>query len=235
MQKTVSVALVDDHTIVRQGMRAFLMLEPGLVIVAEGNSGESAINIASKHHPNVMLLDLMMPGINGIEATRQVKQVSPQTQIVILTSYLNDEHIVPALQAGALSYLLKDIDPDSFIDAIYKAARGESMLNPRLAARVVQEVSKPKSDSLSQLSEREYEVLLLIAHGHSNAHIAERLIISERTVKSHVSSILSKLGMTDRTQLAVYAWQRGLISRFAHKDLLHLAPFNHESMPTFYG
>ena len=233
MQKVVSVALVDDHTIVRQGIRAFLTLEAGLVVVAEGGSGSDAVKIASEHHPDVMLLDLMMPGMNGIEATRLVKQISAHTQIIILTSYLNDEHIVPALQAGALSYVLKDINAEALVDTIYKAAKGEAMLNSRLATRVVQEVHKPGTDNLSQLSEREQEVLLLIAQGHSNASIAQRLIISERTVKSHVSSILSKLCMTDRTQLAVYAWQQGLISRFAQTDFSHLAPFSNQPPPSF--
>jgi NarL family two-component system response regulator LiaR len=234
MQKAISVALVDDHTIVRQGIRAFLALEPGLVVVAEAGSGEGAVKIASEHHPDVMLLDLVMPGMNGIEATRQIKQVSAHTQIIILTSYPNDEHIVPALQVGALSYILKDVNATELVDMIYKAAKGEAMLNPRLAARVVQEVRKPGSDSLSQLSEREHEVLLLIAQGHSNASIAERLIISERTVKSHVSSILGKLGMTDRTQLAVYTWQRGLISRFTQTDFTHLSAFDDQSTATLY-
>ncbi len=213
MQKLISVALVDDHTIVRRGIRVFLDLEPELCVVAEADSGEAAIKIALEYHPDVMLLDLIMPGINGVEATRQVKEVSPDTQVIILTSYPDKDHVLPALRAGALSYVLKDVDVEGLVDVVKKAARGEALLNSQITTHVVHEVRDLGSDSLSYLSEREYEVLLLVAHGYSNANIAQRLIISERTVKSHVSSILSKLNMTDRTQLAVFAWQRGLISK----------------------
>lgn len=217
MQKVISVALVDDHTIVRRGIRVFLDLEPELHVVAEADSGKAAIKIAAEYHPDVMLLDLIMPGINGVEATKQVKQVSPDTQVVILTSYPDKEHVLPALRAGALSYVLKDVDVEGLVDVVRKAARGQALLNSQITTHVVREIG---SDSLSHLSEREHEVLLHIAHGYSNATIAQRLVISERTVKSHVSSILSKLNMTDRTQLAVFAWQRGLISK-QHLQLVY--------------
>jgi DNA-binding NarL/FixJ family response regulator len=226
MSKAISVALVDDHPMVRQGIRTFLALEPGIAVVAEADSGEAAVRIASEFHPDVMLLDLMMPGMNGIEATQQIKQVSPQTQIIIITSLHDDEQIVPALRAGALSYVLKECTGQELVTVIQKAAIGEAMLHPRIAARVVQEVQDVQeagSGVISQLSEREHEVLLLVAQGYSNALIAQRLVISERTVKSHVSSILSKLHMTDRTQLAVFAWRRGLLSRFTQTHLAHLS------------
>jgi NarL family two-component system response regulator LiaR len=213
MQNTISVALVDDHTIVRRGIRVFLDLEPEFHVVAEADTGEGAIKIAAEYLPNVMLIDLIMPGMNGVEATSQVKKVSPNTQVIILTSYPDKEHVLPALRAGALSYILKDVDVEGLVDVIRKAARGEALLNSQITAHVVQEVREAGTDSLSYLSERENEVLLLIAHGYSNACIAQRLVISDRTVKSHVSSILSKLNMSDRTQLAVFAWQRGLISK----------------------
>lgn len=213
MQKTISIALIDDHTIVRQGIRVFLDLEPELTVVAEADSGASAIKIASEYHPDVMLMDLVMPGINGVEATKQVKQISPCTQVIILTSYHDTEHVLPALRAGALSYVLKDVNVEGLVNVVRKAARGEAFLNSQITTYVVHEVREAGSDGLSYLSEREHEVLLLIAHGNSNTCIAQKLVISERTVKSHVSSILSKLNMTDRTQLAVFAWQRGLISR----------------------
>jgi NarL family two-component system response regulator LiaR len=196
-----------------------LEFEPGLKVVAEGDSGVAAISIASQYHPDVMLLDLAMPGMDGMEATEQIKQVSANTQIIILTSYYDDDLVLPVLRAGALSYILKDINAEELVNVVRKAAKGEAILNPRVAARVVQEVRKPSPDNLTQLSEREYEVLLLIANGYSNAGIAERLVISERTAKSHVSSILTKLNMTDRTQLAIYAWQRGLVSRYAKPRL----------------
>lgn len=232
MQKAITVALVDDHTVVRQGIRAFLALEPDLAVVAEAGSGEGAASIASQYRPDVMLLDLMLPDMTGIEATRHIKQVSPNTQIVILTSLPNDKHIIPAIQAGALSYMLKDIRAEELVNVIRKAAQGEAMLNSLLAARVVQEACKPASDSL--LSERENEVLLLIAQGLPNAIIAERLVISERTVKSHVSSMLNKLGMSDRTQLAVYAWQQGLVSPSTQSASFRPTTFNGQSATTFY-
>jgi two-component system, NarL family, response regulator LiaR len=223
LQKVLSVALVDDHTLVRQGIRAFLDLEPKIHVVAEAGTGQAAIQIAAEHRPDVMLLDLIMPDISGIETAKQVKQVSAHTQIVILTSCSEDEHVLPALRAGALSYVIKDVNVEELVGIIRNAADGGAFISPRIATRVVQEVREFGSDGLSQLSEREYEVLLKIAAGYGNASIAQQLVISERTVKSHVSSILSKLNMTDRTQLAVFAWLRGLISRhtsvtFAHSE-----------------
>lgn len=221
--KVISVALVDDHKLVRQGIRAFLDLESDIDVVAEAAAGRAAIQIAQEHQPDVMLLDLIMPDISGIETTKQVKLVSSHTQVVILTSCHEDEHVLPALRAGALSYVIKDVAVEELVGVVRNAARGEAVINPRVATRVVREVREQGSDSLSQLSEREYEVLLKIAAGYSNASIAEQLIISERTVKSHVSSILSKLGVTDRTQLAVLAWQRGIISRHTGVTFAHYA------------
>lgn len=213
MQERISVALVDDHAIVRRGIRVLLDLEPELVVVAEADSGKHAIKIAAEYHPDVMLLDLMMPDMNGVEATKQIKQIAAHTQIIILTSYHDNEYVLPALRAGALSYVLKDVDVEGLVNVIRKAAKGEVLLNSQITTHLVQGVRKLETDNLSYLSEREHEVLLLIARGYSNTSIAQRLVISERTVKSHVSNILSKLGMTDRTQLAVFAWQRGLMSR----------------------
>jgi NarL family two-component system response regulator LiaR len=234
MNKAVSVVLADDHPMVRQGIRAFLALESGIVVVAEADSGEAAVRIASELHPDVMLLDLLMPGMNGIEATQLVKQVSAQTQIIILTSFSDDRQVVPALRAGALSYVLKECTAQELVSVIRKAAKGESILHPRMAARVVQAVRETGSDILIQLSEREREVLLLIAHGYSNAYIAQQLIISECTVKSHVSSVLSKLNMTDRTQLAVFAWQQGLLSRFTQTHFAHSSVSSDPSTTPFY-
>lgn len=212
----ISILITDDHTLVRQGIQDFLALEPDLVVVGETDSGENAVRMAAELAPDVILMDLVMPGIGGVEATRQVKQVSPHSQIIILTSYHEDEYIFPALRVGALSYVLKDIRPDALADTIRKAARGESVLHPRVAARVVQELRGTRQDTpnlFTQLTERELDVLRLIANGHSNAEIAQQLIISEKTVKGHVSNILSKLHMMDRTQAAIFAWQEGLVSR----------------------
>ncbi len=210
----ITVLIVDDHTVVRQGVRAFLETQSDIRVIGEAASGEEAVRLAAEHVPDVVLMDLVMPGMDGVEATRRVKRVSPRTQIIVLTSYHDDEHIFPAIRAGAISYLLKDVAPDELADAIRKAARGEAILHPRVAARVIQEIHAlpPEPPTpFAELTERELEVLRLIAEGLSNAEIAERLVISEKTVKSHVSNILSKLHLADRTQAAVYAWKEGLM------------------------
>jgi two-component system, NarL family, response regulator LiaR len=179
-------------------------------------TGEAAVRMAAELVPDVVLMDLVMPGIGGVEATRQVKQASPHSQVIVLTSYHEDEFIFPALRAGAISYVLKDVSPDELAETVRKAARGESVLHPRVASRVVQELRGAKRDTpnlFQELSDRELEVLRLIADGRSNAEIAEKLFISEKTVKGHVSNILSKLHTLDRTQAAVLAWQQGLMQR----------------------
>ena len=216
MTDKISILITDDHALVRQGIRAFLELQPDIIVIGEADSGEAAVRIAAELVPDVVLMDLVMPGIGGVEATRQVKQVSPHSQIIVLTSYHEDEYIFPALRAGALSYVLKDVGPDELADTVRKAARGESVLHPRVASRVVQELRGTKRDTpnlFTDLSDRELEVLRLIADGLSNAEIADKLSISEKTVKGHVSNILGKLHMMDRTQAAVFAWQQGLVAR----------------------
>ena len=216
MTDTISLLITDDHALVRQGTRAFLELQPDLNVVGEAGSGEEAVRLAAELAPDVVLMDLVMPGIGGVEATRQVKQVSPHSQIIVLTSYHEDEYIFPALRAGALSYVLKDVGPEELADTVRKAARGESVLHPRVASRVVEELRGTRRDTpnlFTDLSDRELEVLRLIADGLSNAEIADKLVISEKTVKGHVSNILGKLHMMDRTQAAVFAWQQGLVAR----------------------
>lgn len=216
MAEQITILITDDHALVRNGVRMFLELQPDLLVLGEADSGETAVHMASELVPDVVLMDLVMSGMGGVEATRQVKQVSPHSQIIVLTSYHEDEYIFPALRAGALSYVLKDVGPDELAETVRKAARGESVLHPRVAARVVQEIRGARRDTpnlFTDLSDRELEVLRLIADGLSNAAIAEKLVISEKTVKGHVSNILSKLHMLDRTQAAVYAWQQGLMAR----------------------
>jgi DNA-binding NarL/FixJ family response regulator len=216
MTNPITVLLVDDHEVVRQGLRAYLDALPDFAVVAEAESGEAAVRLASEHIPDVMLMDLVMPGMDGVEATRQVKTASPRTQIVVLTSYHEDEHIFPALRAGAISYILKDVKMDELADAVRQAARGEATLHPRVAARVIQEIHGAKHEELNpftELTNREIEVLKLIANGLTNSEIAERLVISGNTVKGHVSNILSKLHLADRTQAAVYAWRQGIVRR----------------------
>lgn len=214
--ETITVLIVDDHALVRQGVRAFLETQPDITVLADVGSGAEAVRLAPELVPDVVLMDLVMPEMDGVEATRRVKQASPRSQVIVLTSYHQDEHIFPAIRAGALSYLLKDVDSEELASAVRKAARGEAVLHPRVAARVVQELHGAIQSTLNpftELSERELEVLKLIADGASNSEIAERLVISEKTVKSHVSNILSKLHVLDRTQAAVYAWREGVVRR----------------------
>ncbi len=216
MSKPILVLIVDDHEVVRSGVFAFLDAQPDITVVGEAKSGEEAVAMALEHIPDVVLMDLVMDEIDGVEATRKVKNASPRTQVVVLTSYHQDEYIFPALQAGAISYILKDIQMNELADAVRRAAAGEATLHPRVASRVIQEIHGAKSEELNpytELTDREMEVLKLIANGLSNSEIANQLVISENTVKGHVSNILSKLHLGDRTQAAVYAWQQGIVRR----------------------
>ena len=216
MIEPITVLLADDHVLVRRGVRGYLETQPDIVVVAEASTGEEAVRLAVEHAPDVALMDLLMPGMDGVEATRQVKKASPRTQVIVLTSYHEDEHIFPAIRAGALSYVLKDVAPEELADVVRKAASGEAVLHPRVAARVVQELQglrAGEANPFRELSDRELDVLRLIAMGLPNAEIASRLVISEKTVKNHVGNILGKLHLADRTQAAVFAWQRGIVRR----------------------
>ena len=213
---TISVMIVDDHEMVRRGACSYLEAQQDISVVAQAGSGEEAVRLAREFVPDVVLMDLVMPGMDGVDATRKVKDVSPRTQIIVLTSFHQDEFIFPALQAGAISYLLKDVKASELVEAIRRAARGEATLHPKIAARVIKTFRSLDSEDTTPfitLTEREMEVLKLIAKGHSNDQIAEQLVISIGTVKGHVSNILSKLHVADRTQVAVYAWQRGIVHR----------------------
>lgn len=216
MSKPIKIVLVDDHALIRQGIRNYLELEPDFVVVGEADNGEDAILAASQYQPDVMLVDIIMPGMNGVEVTTRVREVSPTTQIIILTSYHEDSYVLPALRAGAQSYVLKDINLKSLKEAVYKTFHGEKVLDSMVVNRVVKAIHVRKLDTVdpfAELTERELEILQLIALGCSNTNIADKLVISEKTVKSHVSNILSKLQKTDRTQLAAFAWQEGLVSQ----------------------
>jgi NarL family two-component system response regulator LiaR len=216
MDNAITILLVDDHAIVREGVRAFLDAHAEFTVVGEADSGSAALKLVEELIPDVILMDLVMPGMNGVEATRQVKTVSPRSQVVVLTSYHEDEHIFPALQAGALSYTLKDVDMEELADVVRMAALKEPWLHPRVASRVLQELHgrmKDKVNPFTTLTTREMEVLKLIADGLSNSEITEHLVISLHTVKGHVSNILSKLHLHDRTQAAVYAWKKGVVRR----------------------
>jgi NarL family two-component system response regulator LiaR len=216
MSEPIRILLVDDHKIVRQGVRAFLDAHEGIDVIGEAGSGAEAVKMVEERVPDVVLMDLIMPGMDGVEATRLAKNISPRTQIVVLTSYHDDEHIFPALQAGALSYILKDVEMDELAEAVFKASRGEATLHPQVASRVIQELHGRKKDEKTldvNLTKREMEILKVIAQGMSNSEIAEKFVISTYTVKGHVSNILSKLHLADRTQAAVYAWQQGVVGR----------------------
>jgi len=212
----ITVMIVDDHEMVRRGACSYLEAQPDITVVAQASSGEEAVRLAQEFIPDVVLMDLVMPGMDGVEATRRVKNASPRTQIVILTSFHQDEYIFPALQAGAISYMLKDVKASELLEAIRRAARGEATLHPKIAARVIktfQSLDSTEANPFTALTERELEVLKLIAKGYPNDRIAEQLVISVGTVKGHVSNILSKLHLVDRTQAAAYAWQEGIVRR----------------------
>ena len=216
MPDPITVMIVDDHQMVRNGAKGYLEAQPEISVVAEAESGEQAVRLAREYVPDVVLMDLVMPGMDGVEATRKVKDVSPRTQIIILTSFHEDEHIFPALQAGAISYLLKDVKARELVEAIRRASKGEATLHPRVASRLIKQFSHGEPDRrnlYTELTERELEVLTLIARGFTNQKIAEDLVISIGTVKGHVSNILSKLHLADRTQAAVFAWQEGIVRR----------------------
>jgi two-component system, NarL family, response regulator LiaR len=216
MTQPMSILIVDDHEVVRKGIRAYLETLPDFEVVGEAVSGEEAVTLVGDLIPDIVLLDLIMPGMDGVEATRRIKQISPRTQVVVLTSYHEDIHIFPALKAGAIAYILKDMKMEKLVDVLHRAMQGEVTLHPRVAKRVLQNIRGESDDEqplFAELTSRETDVLKLIANGLANSQIAEKLFISENTVKGHVSNILSKLHLADRTQVAVYAWQRGLVQR----------------------
>jgi two-component system, NarL family, response regulator LiaR len=212
----ITVMIVDDHEMVRRGICGYLKAQPDIAVVAQAGSGEEALDLVQEFIPDVILMDLVMPGMDGVETTRKIKNASPRSQIVILTSFHQDEYIFPALQAGAISYLLKDVKAVELLEAIRRAARGEATLHPRIASRVIktfQSLETKEASPFTMLTEREMEILKMIAKGQANDQIAEELVISVGTVKGHVSNILSKLHLVDRTQAAAYAWQEGIVRR----------------------
>ncbi len=203
--------IVDDHGVVREGLRAYLELEPDIQVVGEAKDGLEAVRRAAELQPDVVLMDLVMPNMDGVDATTRIKQQQPATHVIILTSFLDDERVVPAIRAGATSYLLKDVAATDLARAIRGARAGQAQLHPEVARRLMQQVTSPrKPDAGAQLTDREREVLRLLADGRSNKEIARSLVVTERTVKGHVSNILGKLGLQDRTQAALFAVRNGL-------------------------
>lgn len=213
-QAPIRILLADDHAIVRKGLRALLVTEPGLEVVAEAENGQQAIAEARRLSPDVVLMDLVMPGTDGLEATRHIRAEQPEVRILVLTSFATDDKVFPALKAGALGYLLKDSGPEELVQAIRQVYHGESSLHPSIARRLLLELASPsRQNSLVEaLTEREIDVLRLVARGWTNREIAEGLGIGETTVRTHVSSILSKLNVGSRTQAALYALREGLAS-----------------------
>lgn len=212
MTEPIAVILVDDHHMVREGLQAFLSTQTDIDVVGEAGDGPTAIDLAARLRPDVALVDLILGETDGVETTRQIKHASPGTQVIVLTSFDDQHWVVPALRAGALSYVLKDLGAAELSDVIRRAHAHESVLHPRVAGHVVGRLHDNAPDTvISGLTDREREVLRMIGNGKTNAQIAADLVISEKTVKGHVGNILAKLDLNDRTQAAVLAWRSGLI------------------------
>jgi NarL family two-component system response regulator LiaR len=213
--KRIRVLIVDDHQVVRQGLRTFLELHADIQVVGEAGDGESAVEMTRLFAPDVVLMDLVMPGVDGIAATARIKALDSGAKVIALTSFTDDDKIFPVIQAGASSYLLKDVSPDMLVEAIRATWRGEVRLHPEIQHRLMEHAARPAETPgpaglPSGLTGREAEVIRLVARGQSNREIAGVLSISEKTVKTHISNILGKLSLEDRTQLAIFALKNGL-------------------------
>jgi NarL family two-component system response regulator LiaR len=210
----IKVLIVDDHQVVRQGLRTFLDLLEDIQVIGEASDGAKAVEMTRELAPDVILMDLVMPGMDGISATARIKALGSAAKVIALTSFAEDDRLYPAIQAGACCYLLKDVTPEALAEAIRAAQRGEVRLQPEIQQKLLQHASQPaaagKADLPSGLTDREAEVIRLVARGKSNREISQALVLSEKTVKTHVSNILGKLGLADRTQLAIFALKNGL-------------------------
>lgn len=223
LDKKIRVLLVDDHALVRQGLRMFIEMQNDMEVVGEGANGLEAVELAARLKPDVILLDLMMPEMDGVEATCKILRGAPQSRVLILTSFGEDDKVFPAIRAGAQGYLLKDIQPRDLVQAVRESYQGKAQLHPIVARRLMMAIAgdmpakEPKPVSLpvelQGLTEREREVLEQIARGLTNREIAEKMVISEKTVKTHVSNLLDKLGLEDRTRAAIWALKHGLGSK----------------------
>jgi NarL family two-component system response regulator LiaR len=215
----IRVLIVDDHQVVRQGLRTFLDLQDDITVVGEADNGLAAVELAGRLSPNVVLMDIVMPELDGIAATRRIKELDRAIGVIALTSFAGDDQVLPALEAGASSYLLKDVTPAELIEAIRAVHRGEARLHPDALRKVMEaavsgrpgEASAEPAAPAEDLTERELEVVALVARGRSNREIADQFVISEKTVKTHIGHVLAKLGLRDRTQIAIYALKHGLV------------------------
>jgi DNA-binding NarL/FixJ family response regulator len=208
----IRVFVADDHPVVRQGLRTFLDSRDGIEVVGEAGDGEAAVAGVERLRPDIVLMDLVMPGLGGVAAIRHIRERVSDTRVVVLTSFASDDQVIPAVQAGAAGYLLKDVEPTGLEAAIRLVHEGEALLDPQIAGRVMAEVARPTpSTDVASLTPREREVLRLLARGLSNRELADTLVVSEKTVKTHVSNILMKLGVHDRTQAALLAVREGLV------------------------
>jgi two-component system, NarL family, response regulator LiaR len=216
MSETIRILVVDDHIVVRRGLVAMLETEPGMQIVGEAANGTEAVEQARKLVPDVILMDLVMPVMDGIEATRQIKQEMPSVNILVLTSFSTNDKVIPSLNAGAIGYLLKDSTPADLVRAIQQVAQGEGSLPTTVTRQILAQLQTPAASpdqpAEEELTERETEVLKLMAHGYSNAEIARLMVVSNATVYTHVSRILSKLNVASRTQAALYALRKKLVT-----------------------
>jgi two-component system, NarL family, response regulator LiaR len=206
--RRLRLLLVDDHEMVRVGLRSFLSLQDDMTVAGEAGSAEQALALIPRLRPDVVLMDLVLPGMSGVEAVQRIRAAQPEVKVVVLTSYAGQEAVLPAVRAGVDGYLLKDVGPAELADALRSVHAGGAPLHPRVAATVMQSVAEPSHDPLTP---REGEVLRLIARGLSNRLIARELALSEKTVKAHVSAVLAKLGVSDRTQAALHAVRSGLV------------------------
>jgi two-component system, NarL family, response regulator LiaR len=214
MAEAIRVLLVDDHAVVREGLRAFLELQEGIEVAGEAGDGREGVAAAERLRPDVVLMDLVMPRLDGVGAMRELRRRLPEVRVIVLTSFADDEQLLPAVQAGAAGYLLKNAQPQELARAIRAAHAGEALLDPQIAARLLESIARSAGDAPADpLTRRESEVLQLIARGLSNKRIARELGIAEKTVKTHVGHLLAKLGVSDRTQAALHAVRAGLAPR----------------------
>ena len=211
MAEAIRVLLADDHAVVREGLRTFLQLQDGMEVVGEAADGEQAVAEASRLRPDVVLMDLVMPRLDGVGAMRRIRAAVPGARVIVLTSFADDDRLLPAIRAGAAGYLLKNVEPHELARAVRAAHDGQALLDPSVAAKLVEAIAGPAAEPLhGDLTPREHEVLALFVRGLSNKRIARELDVSEKTVKAHVGHVLAKLGVTDRTQAAVLAVRSGL-------------------------